>query len=61
MSLRFLSLLTAVSFLVLCASCQTPKSTADSQSNGVMQKQPDNSHDVHGEVGVGYGSGTSRR
>jgi hypothetical protein len=46
--------------LVLCAGCQSTRPTADSKSSGVMQKQPDNSRDIHGEVGMMYGQGMSR-
>ena len=47
--------------LVLCAGCQTAKPSADAKSSGVIEKQPDNSRDIHGEVGVLYGQGMSRR
>ena len=47
--------------LALCAGCQTPKPTADSKANGVMENQTDNSRDIHGEIGVMAGQGMSRR
>jgi len=51
----FFAPLIALLSIALLAGCANPKQTQQSDSSSII-RQPDNSHEVHGEVGVMYGA-----
>jgi ABC-type glycerol-3-phosphate transport system substrate-binding protein len=52
---RFIILIAA---LLLLSSCAGTKSTAQADSNSIL-REPDNSPEIHGEVGTLYGASAS--
>jgi hypothetical protein len=58
MSMRFLLLL--VFCLALLPGCANTKQTQQADSKSIM-READPGHDIHGEVGVMYGSGNLSR
>jgi hypothetical protein len=52
-------LIILIAFSLLLSSCAGTKSTAQADPNSIL-REPDNSPEVHGEVGALYGASASR-
>jgi len=52
------TLIILIASLLLLSSCAGTKSTAQADPNSIL-REPDNSPEVHGEVGAVYGSSAS--
>jgi hypothetical protein len=55
MSLRIFRHLLALLFIAFLAGCANQKQAAQVDANSII-REPDNSHEIHGEVGVMYGA-----
>jgi len=55
MSLRTVGHLLALLFIAFLAGCANTNSTAQADPNSII-RQPENSHEIHGEVGAMYGA-----
>jgi hypothetical protein len=55
MSLQVFVLLIALLFIGFLAGCANTNSSAQADPNSII-REPENSHEVHGEVGVMYGA-----
>jgi len=55
MSLRTVGHLLALLFIAFLAGCANTNSTAQADPNSII-RQPENSHEIHGEVGAMYGT-----
>jgi len=55
MSLRIVSHLFVLLFIAFLAGCANTNSTAQADPDSII-RQPENSHEIHGEVGAMYGA-----